>query len=555
MASQLIGQMPEDEDDNHRRTGGVPDFGVMVPDSAIGPSTVTPPAPITASNTAMVPTALPTDNLLPDGTTVESHLPAEPTPAPSNDNVPPVLPPGPPTMVKTGSTSTSTTTRQVPTAGEAVAEGQRQNAVEAEKGALTREGQVKAQLAQTDADSAAAEQAAYEQRQKDQADLQDRREAEYNRLHADEQKAYEEWKKKSTEEVLPQSLGNRILGAIAMGLGAYASSMTGSRNYALDIINTATEQAYRAQKDKIAAARQIYDDKHGASKESDAHFDKLEAQLATRFQAGLDALKAKGVALKLKQGVPLAQIEQDKTIAALDQKSAEFSLEREKSLRKTVTNTTVTTHTVQEGGPNAGQVGGIPRGAAVFRDENGKPLGWVPSAKQLHQLETRDANYTKAEKAVKDLENDIREYGYELSPAGRARRDALYHGATLAVAAVTTAPSSDKSTQHEEGTLGEKNPFWGGTQKVTLEALQRKQEEIRNQRDLYRRQEVQPFAGQESIGGSRPAAQPSQGGPANDNADVRAQAVRAIQDPKAPPEVKAKARAYILSLGKRGANG
>ena len=52
------------------------------------------------------------------------------------------------------------------------------------------------------------------------------------------------WKKKGT--------GSRILAAIAAGLGAYASAMSGSKNFALEIINNAISDDIEAQKTEIA---------------------------------------------------------------------------------------------------------------------------------------------------------------------------------------------------------------------------------------------------------------------------------------------------------------
>jgi len=52
------------------------------------------------------------------------------------------------------------------------------------------------------------------------------------------------WKKKGT--------GSRILAAIAAGLGAYASAMSGTKNFALDIINNAISDDIEAQKTEIA---------------------------------------------------------------------------------------------------------------------------------------------------------------------------------------------------------------------------------------------------------------------------------------------------------------
>lgn len=66
---------------------------------------------------------------------------------------------------------------------------------------------------------------------------------EYKNMEVDPDRLF---KKKGT--------GAKFLAAIAAGLGAYASAMTGTRNFALDIINSAIDDDIEAQKTEIAQA-------------------------------------------------------------------------------------------------------------------------------------------------------------------------------------------------------------------------------------------------------------------------------------------------------------
>ena len=52
-----------------------------------------------------------------------------------------------------------------------------------------------------------------------------------------------------------EDTGKRIMAAIAAGLGAYASAMTGTPNYALQILNDAIDRDLAVQKDNLERQR------------------------------------------------------------------------------------------------------------------------------------------------------------------------------------------------------------------------------------------------------------------------------------------------------------
>lgn len=79
---------------------------------------------------------------------------------------------------------------------------------------------------------------------------------------------------------------NGVLAAIAMGLGQYASTMTGSRNTAMDLINSAIDKDIALQQDKIAKAKGKIGDMDSAYKfMRDQLKDDNAAALATRQMA------------------------------------------------------------------------------------------------------------------------------------------------------------------------------------------------------------------------------------------------------------------------------
>lgn len=431
-------------------------------------------------NTAMVPEPLPAFTVTADGS-VPVPMPGAPT--------------EPATRTTVNKDVSSTTSRQVPTAGEAVAMGAAQNAMEQRQAANNEIGDVKTRVAEAAAGNAGDVEAQQAAKEAALVDLQKRRDDAYALGQAQEKRLYDEYKAKSTEEVLPDSLGTRILAAIVQGLGAYASSYNGGPNQAAQIIQAHTRETYQKHKDRIEQARQLYLDKHGMNAEADAHFDQLERNLNTRFAAGLDRLQAKGVALQLKAGVPLEKAQANAVNAQLAQESAQLKLENEKSLRKTVSNTTNTrtikvTDTGDFGKSGKGPNGGKPIEA---RDENGKVLGYLSTPREHALFEKQDAGYNKAVGALRALADDIKQNGYAMSPNARTRRDRLHANAVLAVAAVTTAPSSDKSTGKEEATLGNPNPWL--SKDATIAAIEDKLKEVVEHRDRVRREMLTPLPG------------------------------------------------------------
>lgn len=91
--------------------------------------------------------------------------------------------------------------------------------------------------------------------------------------------------------------------------------------------------------------------------------------------------------------------------------------------------------------PAAGQGANNP--LAIFNGD-GSFAGLAGSARNRDQIQQRMINYDDAIKSLKELQASGK-----VIPVGSA----AYHRAVLAIAAVTTANSSDKTTEHEAGTI------------------------------------------------------------------------------------------------------
>lgn len=95
-----------------------------------------------------------------------------------------------------------------------------------------------------------------------------KREQAFQEANAQKQKAWEEGQKKAQEadaevsKIEPKdywadkSTGSKIAAAIAMGLGAYASAMTGTQNAPMQIINDAITRDMNLQKEKYQRAKE-----------------------------------------------------------------------------------------------------------------------------------------------------------------------------------------------------------------------------------------------------------------------------------------------------------
>lgn len=115
-----------------------------------------------------------------------------------------------------------------------------------------------------------------------------------------------------------QSFGNRLLAAIAIGLGQYSAAMTGGKNTALEIIQGATARNIQRQKDEIALAERKAQGSRENVEGLQKNFDRDMKQLDLKHAALLESAAARWKQELARIGVPQAQIEGNKNIQTLE---------------------------------------------------------------------------------------------------------------------------------------------------------------------------------------------------------------------------------------------
>lgn len=134
----------------------------------------------------------------------------------------------------------------------------------------------------------------------------------------------------------------------------------------------------------------------------------------------------------------------------------------------------------------------------VVRDENGNPIGHVPSGKGGAQgFASRDADYKRAIEQLEALKADVDQNGSRvILPSSVQRRNTLKQSADIGVATVSPLGKTDEAMKKESASIGGGGAL-GLNADVLLgaqpEAIQRKIAEIQMQRDRYRRETLIPL--------------------------------------------------------------
>lgn len=194
--------------------------------------------------------------------------------------------------------------------------------------------------------------------------------------------------------------------------------------------------------------------------------------------------------------------------------------------------------------------------STVVRDDNGKPIGRVPTGKGGAQgFATRDADYSRAQEQLEALQKDIDENGSRVFlPSAVKRRNTLMHNAGIGVATVSPLGKTDEAMKAEMGSIGE-----GGSWSLmgaNPEAVTNKINELKTQRQKYRNETLIPMKADEAAR-YQPDAQPTrQVGPGGKPFDATPRdpakmdrARKAIASKSATPDQKANATAYLRALG------
>ena len=140
-------------------------------------------------------------------------------------------------------------------------------------------------------------------------------------------------------------------------------------------------------------------------------------------------------------------------------------------------------------------------------DDAGRLLGHVTGGRGGAQaFSARDADYSRALDKLTAIEKDIQANGGRVfSPEAAKRRNTLYNDAIIGVATVSPLGKTNEAMEKEAGSIGSSGAYTGTG--ANLEAIQRKREEIMQQRERFRAQGLIGYGGVRSEG-----AAPAQGG-------------------------------------------
>jgi hypothetical protein len=194
----------------------------------------------------------------------------------------------------------------------------------------------------------------------------------------------------------------------------------------------------------------------------------------------------------------------------------------------------------------------------TVRDDTGKIIGHAPTAKQAMQFITRDADYSRGEDTLVGLLEDIKRTGNRaLSPEEAKQRLTKYASAVIGVATVSPLGKTNESQKLEANSIGAsgswdpEHPVESVALGANPEAIQRKIEELRRQRDRYRTQTLAPPRGKDLEENSKtttPKTDTKKPDPTKPDPKLDA-AKRVKDDPTAPPAARARAQKYWLEHG------
>src|SRR6185295_8931614 len=143
---------------------------------------------------------------------------------------------------------------------------------------------------------------------------------------------FEAARAKSYEKVMGPGLGDRILGALAVALGG----LGGGQNQALQIYDNRMKQDYAEKQREIEGAWKIYEAQGrnvAAAREGrEQAISELNLLQAARHDAAADQLAS----MKIAQGIPAEQAQQDANVVAIRQKSLDIRREEAKKAQDKV---------------------------------------------------------------------------------------------------------------------------------------------------------------------------------------------------------------------------
>jgi hypothetical protein len=287
-----------------------------------------------------------------------------------------------------------------------------------------------------------------------------------------------------------ESWGHRLMRALAIGLGQYSAAMNHTENTAATIFENDYKQKQQRQKDKIAAAV-------ARGKMTKEEGVQAQADLDAKGAGQVAAFNAKWKAESARLGIPQARIEANANTLALDKQEAEARAKLLDQDRITVRDMTPKElHEKKGGGAGGGSAKGIPELVAMKEQGkpdseiaaraaamNMKPKDYLPSLANVDKTKGMDAKngtggvdekriaynadgtpagMASTSRSVAQVNKDLRTLPRAIEQLRQLRenntltttqRDPRFHNAVLAVAATTSAGSTDANVAHEKGTL------------------------------------------------------------------------------------------------------
>jgi len=301
-------------------------------------------------------------------------------------------------------------------------------------------------------------------------------------------KGYDFWANKSTWD--------RLSAKIAVGLGGIGAAYLGQPNEVLADINRTIDRDFDVQKAYVTSKEHAAELRRKGVADIQAQLEKELAALKVKQGQAIEATSKRAEAMLIRAGVPVQQAKTNVAVLGLQATAAEKKADALKDFEVHHTNQgsrTVAQHIVPGGAP------------AIARDENGQPIGTLPSARQLPAFETRDADYKRAQEQLEALAKDIKDHGERVVlPSSIKRRQRLKENADIAVATVSPLGKTDEAMKKESASIGQSGT---GSVKSFLvganeEAVKSKLEELKVQRERYRKETLTPLA----PAGATPAA-------------------------------------------------
>lgn len=244
---------------------------------------------------------------------------------------------------------------------------------------------------------------------------------------------FQKWQKSEVRDPWANaSIGTQIAGAIAMGMGAFGAGMTGTPNYAMDIINKSIDRDVNIQLKNI--------DKMGDSIKLK---DDAISQAMTRFnnedqrRAFLKDLKLQETELKLKQigseaKGDLAQANYSKMVGQLQ-------LERQK--------------TALEFAKGAAEVGRLQREATMMPETWVPDLGTAVAKEDAKELRKLKADVDSSLSSIDEMIDMTKQTGRSFSPADRAKaltlQQTLIGGLRTAILGPGTISDSERAIMNQ----------------------------------------------------------------------------------------------------------